>query len=272
MSYFKRKQQQNYYRQWQVENPKALVFIAHGLCEHSGRYTPLAEYLNQQGYSVYALDHRGHGKSDGQLGHITDFSEVSADLHHFIEMIKAKNPNQEAHLLGHSMGGLIATSYAIRYDNIRSLMVSSPAYEVKKFKNKVEMQMARLLSKISPSFSLSNGLDATRICRDDKVVQAYVDDPLVHDQVSLGFGGSFYKEQRFVRKHLEKIVIPSLMLIAESDDLTEPKAAHQYFAKLTSQNNKLCSYPDAYHEVLNEEIEGPQAFKEIKDWLQHFSD
>lgn len=49
-----------------VNEPKGVVVIVHGLCEHLGRYEYLAGKLNEAGYSVCRFDHRGHGKSDGK--------------------------------------------------------------------------------------------------------------------------------------------------------------------------------------------------------------
>jgi len=60
--------QQLFYRSWLAPEAKASLVIAHGYAEHSGRYDDFAKYLASNGFSVYALDHRGHGKSDGFFG------------------------------------------------------------------------------------------------------------------------------------------------------------------------------------------------------------
>ena len=53
----------------EVMDPRGALFIAPGFAEHAGRYTRLAQELGSRGYSTYAYDPRGHGKSTGQRGH-----------------------------------------------------------------------------------------------------------------------------------------------------------------------------------------------------------
>ena len=55
-----------YWQSWPPDGaPKAVLLVAHGFAEHSGRYMNLVNAAVPHGYAVYALDHRGHGKSDG---------------------------------------------------------------------------------------------------------------------------------------------------------------------------------------------------------------
>jgi alpha-beta hydrolase superfamily lysophospholipase len=97
---------------WAAPNARAVVVIAHGAAEHSLRYARFARALNSAGFDVLALDHRGHGKSQGPLG-LGDFgggdwSALVADLAQFIAETRAKNPRLPLALLGHSMGSFAA--------------------------------------------------------------------------------------------------------------------------------------------------------------------
>jgi len=101
-----------YFRCWAIQKPEAVVFLVHGFGEHINRYDELARFLNHHGYSVFGLDHRGHGKSEGLRVDINKFSDYINDYIGFIQHIQINVYPfpKPAFLLGHSMGGLIATT------------------------------------------------------------------------------------------------------------------------------------------------------------------
>lgn len=97
-------------RQWLVSNPRAVVFVLHGYAEHSGRYEAVAARLNAAGCSVYSFDHQGHGRSGGDRAHVESFDHYVADALHYIERVQSGfDAPLPCFLLGHSMGGLVAT-------------------------------------------------------------------------------------------------------------------------------------------------------------------
>lgn len=103
---------------WQAWIPEgelgAVVLIAHGGAEHSGRYAWTADQLTARGYAVYAIDHRGHGRSDGPRAYVDRLDNAVADLHRLAALARERHPTPPVFLLGHSMGGLVALSYALR--------------------------------------------------------------------------------------------------------------------------------------------------------------
>lgn len=265
--YLDNSQQQVYFRQWLVADPVAAVLIAHGLGEHSGRYQHVADFFNRQAIAVYALDHRGHGESAGRRGHISDFSLFSDDLHALAKSVRQQHPTLPIHLLGHSMGGLIATAYALRHDSIiASLALSAPAYGVSGLGNKLSLLLAPLLAKLAPTLSLSSGLDAHAISRDPSVVKAYLDDPLVHSLVTAAWARAFRREQCFVEREIKHLEIPVLMLVAGSDRLTDPLKARILFEKIAAQDKQCIAYPDAFHELLNEP-EQQRVMRTLLSWI-----
>src|SRR3954452_17559209 len=99
-----------YYQAWSTEHPRADVVLAHGYAEHSGRYAHVAAALNAAGCDVWALDHRGHGRSAGERGNIESWEAVVADLDLLVDLAAAGG--RPVFLVGHSMGGAIAVAYA----------------------------------------------------------------------------------------------------------------------------------------------------------------
>src|SRR5438128_1349914 len=110
-----------YVNQWLPETAlNAVILLAHGMAEHSGRYARLAEALSKQGYGLYALDQRGHGKTaeHGVPGHYADkdgWRKVVGDLACLNQHIGQKHPGTPIVLLGHSMGSYIAQAYLLHH-------------------------------------------------------------------------------------------------------------------------------------------------------------
>jgi len=103
------------------EKIKAIVQIAHGMCEHKERYEKLMKFLCDEGYLVVANDHRGHGdsvKSENDFGYFYDDTGeyLVEDLHQITNYLKDEYPNLPVYLIGHSMGSLAVRKYIKKYD------------------------------------------------------------------------------------------------------------------------------------------------------------
>ena len=130
---------QLYLRRWKVKNPKAVLHIAHGMAEHSGRYARLALRLNAEGIEVWAADQRGHGETacnkqndsgrGGLLGHCADtdgFLRVTADIDIINRAIIKEFPGIPHFLMGHSWGSFITQSYIENYEGRSSAYGENP--------------------------------------------------------------------------------------------------------------------------------------------------
>ena len=106
--------------------PRAIVVIAHGVSEHADRYSHVGRAGSSgEGYAVYALDHRGHGRSGGKRAVVDRLARAVADVDTLIGMARAEQPGVRLFLLGHSMGGAISLEYALEHqDRIDGLVLS----------------------------------------------------------------------------------------------------------------------------------------------------
>lgn len=111
-----------YYKYNTVAAPKAAIVVVHGLAEHSGRYDYLTYRLNLAGFSVYRMDHRGHGKSAApynkvKKGNVDSFDYMVDDVHHVLMTAKAQNKGKKVFVLGHSMGAFATQTLQTKYPN-----------------------------------------------------------------------------------------------------------------------------------------------------------
>src|SRR4051812_10961718 len=158
-------------------DPHAIVVIAHGAAEHSGRYRYVVERLLPEDFGVYAIDHRGHGRSEGARAQIDRMSSVVADLDALVEIARHEHPGRKVFLLGHSMGGTIAVTYALSHqEKLDGLALSAPLAAVDAAPLALRI-IARTLSVVAPGTGIL-AIDGGTISRDPQEVRAYENDPL----------------------------------------------------------------------------------------------
>jgi alpha-beta hydrolase superfamily lysophospholipase len=189
-----------YYQKWLPDTKaRAVLLIAHGFAEHSGRYLNVVNHFVPEGYAVYALDHRGHGRSDGERVHVDDFNEYIKDLKTFFDMVRKENPVEKIFLIGHSMGSVIALVYTVQYqDELAGLITSGGG-------------LARPGDPPMPARKPGQALSAAMLSRDPAVILAYDKDPLDYRgpiPTGLAMGGMMSKLYDMV----PEIKIPVLIM------------------------------------------------------------
>ena len=260
-----------FYRQIQATDERARLVIAHGLGEHSGRYGNVVNQLHPANYSMWIPDHRGHGQSGGRKGHVLNFEQYLLDLRMLVEMAREDlPPGRKVFLLGHSMGGLIALYFALKNaELIDGVIASSPALGVAVEVPAVKNILGKVMSFLWPGLLLGNELDATKISRDESVVKAYQNDPLVHDRVSARWFTEFMSAMAEVNGQASRMQIPVLMQVAGDDQLVNADSSRRFFESLTVEDKTLHVYDDLYHEVYNElEDQRRKVLQDLESWLE----
>lgn len=239
---------------WQPETtPKALICIVHGMGEHSGRYPYFVEYFVPKGYAVFALDHRGHGKSGGQKGHMPSYDSMMNDMDKFIAEANVLFPDTPKIIYGHSMGSNVAANYAIRRkpSGIKGLLLSSPYFRLAFNPPAWKVSLGKFMSGILPSLSQPTGLDASTISRDAKEVEKYKNDPLVHDKMSAAFFVNISAAGEYAIANAAQLAIPTLVVHGDGDKLTAYSGSEAFVA---ASNGKATfkGWPGRYHETQND--------------------
>ncbi len=257
-----------YAQSWQPEGEtKAALAIVHGFGEHSGRYMNVVNKLVPAGYAVYGFDHRGHGKSPGQRGHILQWDEYLEDVERFLQFIRQSEQNAPLFMLGHSMGGLIALNFALlKPEGLQGVIASAPLLSQPGI-SPVLLMISRILSKIWPSFSIDTKLDVETISRDPQVQQAYKDDPLVHSRASARLGTEITAATEWTQAHAAEFSLPLLMVHGEADTLVEPQGSAEFFEHVAGADKTRLTYKDGRHETHND-LDKETELQDMLNWLE----
>lgn len=239
------------------------VMILHGAGEHGGRHNATAERLAEAGFLVIAPDHYGLGQSEGTRGEISDFFIWVEDALKVIE----KNELNKVIVLGHSMGGLIATAFALKYqERCYSLILTSPFFGFKDQPTYL-VRAIGFLGRVVPRCPLPNQVNAKGVSRDPAVVERYLNDPLVYVKVNAGWVSQILRGQRFVFKNAPLLKIPLLILASGQDRLVELAQTKAFFGMSPMRDKEMQVFPDCYHELLNEP-EKEEVLQRILEWVR----
>jgi alpha-beta hydrolase superfamily lysophospholipase len=257
-----------YYQRWlPSDEPEAILLVAHGLAEHSGRYEHFARFFTARGHAVVALDHQGHGRSDGMRCHIDRFSEFSEGVALLLDKAGQDFPSIPIYLVGHSMGGLISVHVLLEQQHdFAGCIVSGAAVQPAVELSSIQRFSMRLFSHLLPKLRVLQ-LDASQVSRDPGVVERYRNDPLVFTgKVTARLLGQLFSAMQGLDGKLSEIEIPMLILHGECDGLALPDGSRMLYEKIGSRDKRLIVYDGLYHEVYNEP-EQEQVMTDVADWL-----
>jgi alpha-beta hydrolase superfamily lysophospholipase len=262
-----------YLRRWETEGvPHRWTFvIVHGLGEHGGRYQHLAEWFTPRGATVYAMDHRGHGRSGGLRGHAPSLTALLDDIDTVVMRARAESGGPLV-LIGHSFGGLLAIAYALdRPDRIDKAVFSAPALVAKVKVPAWKQALARVLPTVAPKASFANEIDPNVLSHDPAIAPAYTSDPLVHNRITAGlYASTIARGGEFIRRAPE-LRVPFLLMHGRDDQIVDSAGSQRFFARAIARDRAFALYPGFYHEIFNE-VEQERVFQDIESWLTQRAD
>lgn len=246
-------------RRWETPEPRANVLIVHGLAEHSGRYEMVGSRLAAAGFAVESFDLIGHGATGGARVDIEDWTMYLDQVEsHLRPMVDAPLPSI---LIGHSMGGLLATEYlASERPHPDLCVLSAPGLAGGA---PWQHMGARVLSRVAGRAPVPTGVKGEDLSRDPAVGEAYFADPLVETKGTARAAHALFEAMGRTAGSVGRITTPTLVLHGTEDRVVPPDST-RVFEQVPSAERR--TYPALRHELFNEP-EGEEIVDEIIAWV-----
>ncbi len=284
---------------WQCEDtePRAVLQISHGICEHIGRYDTYARFMARHGFIVVANDHLGHGKSyqeDERRGFFAledGWMTVVEDMHLLYQLTHEQFPRLPYFMLGHSMGSFLARTYVIRHqNNLSGVLISGtgqPAAATLIFGIKLT---ERLMESRGP---MHRSNQVTALCfgtynrhfmpmrtlhdwlsRDELLIDAHIADEMCNFTPTVTMYRDMFSGMRYMSSshNLDRMQkdLPVLFFSGSMDPVGEEGTGVQRsvisFIEAGCQDISLRMYPGGRHEMLNE-INRDEVYDDILRWI-----
>jgi acylglycerol lipase len=254
-------------RSWRpTGKPRGAVVIAHGFNSHSGQYVEVAKHFVEADLAVYALDHRGRGRSEGERFHVEKFSDYVDDLATFIKRVKAREPGLPVFMLGHSAGGVISSLYALDHQaELAGLISESFAFELPA--PGFALAALKGLSWIAPHLRVLK-LKNEDFSRDPEVVETMNRDPLIagENQTAKTIAELIRADER-LRVEFPRIKLPLLILHGTKDKAAKAEGSRFFSDTAGSEDKTLKFYDGAYHDLFND-VGKETVVADVLGWVQ----
>jgi alpha-beta hydrolase superfamily lysophospholipase len=247
---------------------RAALLVVHGLGEHAGRYDAFAVRAARRGFSTFALDLRGHGRSEGTPTHVARFTDYTADVMALRATLLGALPDGlPLLLLGHSMGGLIGLRVLQEYpDAFPAAAITSPWLAESGSPPQWKDRLGRFLLRVTPRVAIPSGIRAGDLSHDPVVVRDYDIDPMVRKTITPGLYAAARGAQRAAIASPGRISARLLVLLAGEDRLIDTGTARA-FAQAVGERGEVETFPGLFHEILNEADSGP-VYRRLFDWVE----
>lgn len=261
-----------FYDLYAVDNPRAIVQLQHGIGEHAGRYVHVAAAFNAAGFTVYAMDGRGHGRTGvkqtgGDLSRLGRLGPGGLDaavkaMHMMTEVIAEQNPNTPTVFIGHSMGSLMGQKLLNDHSaDFEAAVLTGTAYRMPGSMNAGDLNKA---------FAVPGGSGYEWLSRDPEVAEKFSADPWTFDADVLKLFGVWDGLKLFGRPYLHMAELPILIAVGSADSLGGEKSvlklAKSYMYRAKQTDVTVIIYPDARHEIFNE-TNKTQVLDDVISWV-----
>ncbi|MCU0599143.1 MAG: lysophospholipase [Desulfobacterales bacterium] len=255
---------------WEPQSPKAVLMAIHGGLAHAGDYVTPALYFKDWGIATAAYDLRGHKQ---EKTYIKSFDLFLDDTAEFLKWTKAAYPNIPVFMMGHSMGGLIATHFGIKYaaddPKIKGYILSSPYYENAIKVSPLMIPLVKIFGKIIPK-AVIPGPDLTDLLTRDQTITARhrrdAEAGLRSLKPTMRFGAELLKAQKWVKDNFSAWRHPTFAVIAGADQVADYKESERLLKSMDPKRITYLFHKDNFHENFNE-INRQETFEKINDWI-----
>jgi len=263
------------YAEWfPAKNAKATALIVHGYAEHCARYRELAHVLVNAGLHTLSYDMRGHGRAEGQRGHVNGYSDYLRDFDAALEQLEERSAAAGGSklptlLVSHSNGGLIALRALCDPTrtprNVTAAVFSSPFLGLKAHVPLAKELVGRVAGRFLPTLSLPSELRIDDLTHDEGKLAERRVDTLCHEVASARWFTAAMATQEYVYELAHRMRVPSLWLVADGDKIADPAATHRVYSRVRAPSARF-RFPEMHHEIFNE-VERGRVFDHLREFI-----
>jgi acylglycerol lipase len=247
------------------ENPKGVIVLVHGRGDHIQRYLLWADLFIKEGFAFTGVDLPGHGRSEGQRGHIKSYKLLDEMINIMLDSCRKTFPGIPVYLYGQSMGGGIVLDYLLRVNpRIKGAIVTSPWLRLSFEPPRSKVILASLLKNLVPGLVQPAGLIVSHISHNAVVGENFKSDPLTHNKISLGLFHIAINAAKYSLNHASELKIPTLIIHGSEDLITSPEGSREFAKKSGMVVLKI--WEGGYHELHNEPFKD-EVFRLILNWI-----
>lgn len=249
-----------------VQGARGFIVLVHGLSDHSGRFERVVGALNAAGLSTWALDLRGHGRTDGRRGVVHSFTEFLDDIDSIRTAARARNQGLEF-VLGHSMGGLAVLRYIQTHiaDRPTGAVVVAPFTAVRIAIPRWKRVLGVAADRVLPGLALDDGIREEDLFRIDEEVDRRRRDPLVHHKISARLWAEMVRNAGLLADEVTPDV-PVLFQIP-GDDRVVSSPTTEALIRGRFPDADVRRYDDAFHDLYSDPV-GDQAITDAVRWIE----
>jgi len=249
------------------------MLLIHGLGDHGGRFRPFAERMIRRGWSVFAVDLPGHGRSPGRRGTARRYDEVLEIIAASRRLLHEQFGDQRPILLGHSMGGNFALNYTLRrreFDAatlpaVDGLVLVAPMLMPPAFLDRSKIFAAWGTGQLLRWVRISKPARTEQLTRDAENARRIETDRLQHHQISLYLATQLLAQGRFALDHAAQIQTPTLVLYGDEDELIDRAACRNLTLRMRNAAELVC-WPGGRHDLVND-VDAEAVADRLAAWM-----
>ncbi len=257
-----------FYRFYQVSGARHTVIMLHGYGEHSGRYEKFPGKMERLSAQFAVMDFRGMGRSGGTRGDIGSFDDYLGDVTAFVLHLRKKHSIQKKIILfGHSLGGLVATHWAMKNpEPVKLLILSAPFLGLRS--SRILRSLNRLVLLFAPRFVYKNPVRSRNLSHDPMEIATYRKDPLIIRHISARLVEEIAQRAEILRKQpILSVPFPVHLLAVGEERIVDPVMVRRFFDRLVAPRKERTIFEGFFHELFNERDQ-QKAFNVLKTIIE----
>jgi alpha-beta hydrolase superfamily lysophospholipase len=253
---------------YKPKETQSVVVLVHGMGEYSRRYErTVVPFFLKSSIAVISYDQFGHGHSQGKKGHHPGYDYLLDSIEHVISKASVLFPSKPVFLYGHSMGGNVVINFTLRRKHqLKGVIATSPFLRLAFDPPGWKMFFGKMINKIYPSITMPNELDLQFLSKDQTEIDAYKNDPLIHDRVSTRYSLDMMAAGEWAIQHASSLRIPMLLMHGNKDQITSHLASKEFADKAQGMVT-FVAVTNGYHE-LHHDLEKDMLLTRIGEWIQ----